>query len=216
VAASLLLNYFFTPPVHTLTIAERNNALALVVFVAVAALVAALVERVARRTREAAHATAEATTLSTLAGSVLRGETALTALLDRARETFGLTAVSLLERAPDRPDDPWLVVAYSGDAPPGADAVVQVEISPTLMLAGAGRSPRAEDERVMSAFAAQAAVVREQQHLAAQAEQAEQIAEADRMRNALLAAVSHDLRGPLASAKGSVSSLRSRTGPVDP
>jgi len=68
----------------------------------------------------------------------------------------------------------------------------------------------------MSAFAAQAAVVREQQHLAAQAEQAEQIAEADRMRNALLAAVSHDLRGPLASAKGSVSSLRSRTGPVDP
>ncbi len=207
--ASLLLNYYFTPPYYTVTIAERNNALALLVFVAVAVLVAALVERVARRTREASRATAEASTLSTLAGSVLRGETALAALLERARETFGLTAVSLLTRTADRPDEPWEVVAYAGDVPPLADADLQVPVSPTLMLAGAGRPPRAEDERVLAAFAAQAAVVHEQQQLAEQAAEADQIAEADRMRTALLAAVSHDLRGPLASAKAAVTSLRS-------
>ena len=209
--ASLLLNYYFTPPHHTFTIAERNNALALVVFVAVAVLVAMLVERVARRTREAAHATAEASMLSTLAGSVLRGETALPALLERARETFGLSAVSLLERAAETPESPWRVVACAGDPPAGPDAPIQVPITDTLLLAGDGRPPSAEDARVLAAYAAQAAVVREREVLTEQAAEAEEIAEADRMRTALLAAVSHDLRGPLASAKAAVSSLRSRT-----
>jgi two-component system sensor histidine kinase KdpD len=210
-AASLLLNYYFTPPFHTFTIAERNNALALIVFVAVAVLVAVLVERVARRTSQAVHATAEAGVLSTLAGSVLRGETALTALLERARETFGLSAVSLLERPAAQPDSPWQVVAFAGNAPPGRDAPVLVPLDNTLMLAGDGRPPRAEDARVLAAFAAQAAVARERELLVEQAAEAEEIAEADRMRAALLAAVSHDLRGPLASAKAAVSSLRSRT-----
>lgn len=208
-AASLLLNYYFTPPYHTFTIAERNNALALVVFVALAVLVALLVERIARRTREAAHATAEAAILSVLAGSILRGETALAALLERVRETFSLSAVSLLERAADHPDSRWHVVAFAGDSPAGTDAPVRVALSPTLLLAGDGRSLRAEDERVLAAFAAQAAVVRERQILVEQAAEAEEIAEADRMRTALLAAVSHDLRGPLASAKAAVTSLRS-------
>jgi two-component system sensor histidine kinase KdpD len=62
---------------------------------------------------------------------------------------------------------------------------------------------------VLGAFAAYAAVALEQQRLAAEAEAARPIAEADRMRTALLAAVSHDLRTPLASAKAAVTSLRS-------
>jgi two-component system sensor histidine kinase KdpD len=62
---------------------------------------------------------------------------------------------------------------------------------------------------VLTAFAAYAAVALEQQRLAAAAEAARPIAEADRMRTALLAAVSHDLRTPLASAKAAVTSLRS-------
>jgi two-component system sensor histidine kinase KdpD len=208
VAGSLLLNYFFTPPYQTFTIAEQNNVLALAVFLAVAVLVAALVERVARRSREAARATAEAATVSTLAGSVLRGETALPALLERARETFGLDAVSLLERD-DGPEQPWRMVAFAGDSPPPPSAEIQVPVSGTVMLAGAGRRPTAENQRVLGAFAAQAATVWERQRLAEQAAEGEQLAEADRMRTALLAAVSHDLRGPLASAKAAVSSLRS-------
>ena len=59
------------------------------VFVVVAALVSSVVDLAARRTRQAARATAEAETLGTLAGSVLRGETAVPALLDRVREAFG-------------------------------------------------------------------------------------------------------------------------------
>jgi two-component system, OmpR family, sensor histidine kinase KdpD len=52
-------------------------------------------------------------------------------------------------------------------------------------------------------------VVLEQQRLSAEAKAARPIAEADRMRTALLTAVSHDLRTPLASAKAAVTSLRS-------
>ena len=92
----LLLNYFFIPPIHQFTIAERENLLALVVFLLVAVAVSTVVDLAARRTREAARARAEAETLSTLAGSVLRGSRPLPALLDQVRETFRLTGVSLL------------------------------------------------------------------------------------------------------------------------
>ncbi len=61
---------------------------------------------------------------------------------------------------------------------------------------------------MLGAFAAYAATALEQERLTAEAEAARPIAEADRMRTALLAAVSHDLRTPLASAKAAVTSLR--------
>jgi two-component system sensor histidine kinase KdpD len=48
----------------------------------------------------------------------------------------------------------------------------------------------------------------ERELLSDQAKHVNELAEADRMRSALLSAVSHDLRGPLASALASVSSLR--------
>jgi two-component system sensor histidine kinase KdpD len=213
VAASLLLNYFFTPPVGTFIIAEWNNVLALGVFVVVAAAVSAVVERAARRTREAARAAAEAATLATLAGSVLQGANPLAALLEQLRETFGLATVSLLERPVGQLDDSgWQVAASVGRAAPSTpgQADVQVPVSDTVTLAATGPAPRPEDLRVLSAFAAQAATALERQRLTQQAEQAQGAVEADRMRTALLTAVSHDLRSPLASAKAAVDSLRSQ------
>jgi len=217
---SLLLNYYFTPPLHTFAIRGTNNALALGVFIVVAALVSSAVDLAARRTRQAARATAEAEMLGTLAGSVLRGETALPALLERVREAFGLSSVTLLERtlqsAPGRgasrgPADEWTVVASAGADPcvSPQEADTQVPAGDALMLGLRGRSLRAEDQRVVGAFAAQAAVILERHRLSEAAAAAVPIAEGDRMRTALLAAVGHDLRTPLASAKAAVTSLRS-------
>src|SRR5580704_6198257 len=45
IASSLLLNFYFVPPIHKFTIAEANNALALGVFVVVALLVSSVVDR---------------------------------------------------------------------------------------------------------------------------------------------------------------------------
>jgi two-component system sensor histidine kinase KdpD len=218
IAASLLLNYYFTPPIHQWTIAEANNALALGVFVAVGLVVSWIVDLAARRTKQAARANAESELLVTTAGSILRGQGALDALLDRTREAFGMRSASLLEcqqptgAGPARgPVADWAVVASSGDGPVRRpdDADVDVPITGTLSLALAGRPLPAGDRRVLGAFAAYAGVALEQQRLAAEAEAAKPIAAADRMRTALLAAVSHDLRTPLASAKAAITSLRS-------
>lgn len=70
-----------------------------------------------------------------------------------------------------------------------------------------GRVLPAEDQRVLAAFAAQVAVAYRQGQLTEAAEAAVPIAEADRMRTALLNAVSHDLRTPLATAKAALSGL---------
>ena len=70
IAGSVLLNYYFTPPLHTLSIEQPNNALALVVFALVAMIVSGAVDLAARRTRQAAQAEAQAQALA--AGNKLR------------------------------------------------------------------------------------------------------------------------------------------------
>ena len=231
VAGSLLLNYYFTPPIHQFTIADANNLWAIIAFVVVAILVSTVVDIAARRTKQAARASAESELLVTTAGSVLRGQQALPALLERIRESFGMRSVSLLECATGDCDDGseptkaassaasrirgpgkgWTAVAAAGDEPVTSpdDADVEVPVTDTLSLALSGRPLPADDRRVLGAFAAYAAAALEQLRLTAEAEKAKPIAEADRMRTALLAAVSHDLRTPLASAKAAVTSLRS-------
>jgi two-component system sensor histidine kinase KdpD len=217
VIASLLLNYYFTPPIHYWTIAQANNALALAVFVAVGLVTSWIVDTTARKSNQAARANAESELLRTTAGSILRGQGTLDALLERTREAFGMRSASLLERldpasgAGRGPAGEWAVVACSGDAPVTRpdDADVDVPVTDTLSLALAGRPLPADDRRVLGAFAAYAAVALDQQRLTAEAEAAKPIAAADRMRTALLAAVSHDLRSPIASAKAAITSLRS-------
>ncbi|MEV5283497.1 sensor histidine kinase KdpD [Streptomyces sp. NPDC051994] len=205
---SLLINWYFTPPVHELTIYDPKNIVAIAVFFLVAASVASVVDLAARRTHQAARLRAESEILSFLAGSVLRGETSLDALLERVRETFAMVSVALLERASEV--EPW---AVTGSVGPGAvtrpeDADVGMPVGDRMALALTGRVLPAEDRRVLGAFAAQAAVVLDRQRLKEEADQARLYAEGDRIRTALLAAVSHDLRTPLASIKASVTSLR--------
>jgi two-component system sensor histidine kinase KdpD len=208
VFGSVLLNYYFTPPLYTFTIAQVNNALALIIFVAVGIVVSRVVDTAARRTKQAARAGAESELLVTTAGSVLRGQGALPAVLDRVREAFGMESVTLLERE----DGKWVPTGVAGHGPVARpeDADVEVPVGDDLILALRGRHLPASDRRVLSAFAAYAAVALEQGRLTEAAEAARPIAEADRTRTALLAAVSHDLRTPLASAKAAVTSLRSR------
>ena len=208
VASSLLLNYYFTPPIYRFTIADVNNAFALVIFVAVGLAVSSVVDTAARRTKQAARSGAESELLATTAGSVLRGQGALPAVLDRVREAFGMESVTLLERQ----FHTWVPAGVSGEHPVSRpeDADAEIPVGDNLVLALRGRPLPATDRRVLGAFAAYAAAALEQGRLTAAAEAARPIAEADRVRTALLAAVSHDLRTPLASAKAAVTSLRSR------
>lgn len=217
VVSSLLLNYYFTPPVHTWTIEDNQNVLALVVFLLVAVTVSATVNLAVLRTQQAARARREANALAVVAGSVLRGTRPLPALLDQLRESFSLESVTLLERNPESPHTPtqrrdttmWSTAESVGEpacqTPSEGDVELPVDENLTLVLKG--RTLDAVDQRIVEAFAAQAALALRQQRLAEQAAAAVPIAEADRLRTALLRAVSHDLRTPLASAKAAVQGL---------
>jgi two-component system sensor histidine kinase KdpD len=207
---SVLLNWFFTPPVNRITIADPKNILALAIFVGVALSVASVVDVAARRTHQAARLRAESEILSFLAGHVLRGENSLEALLERVRETFGMESAALLEREGDVA--PWTCAGRAGSGPPvdrPEDADVDMPVGDHMALALTGRVLPAEDRRVLAAFAAQAAVVLDRRRLREEADRARTLAEGNRIRTALLAAVSHDLRTPLAGIKAAVTSLRS-------
>ncbi|MBU6530121.1 ATP-binding protein [Streptomyces sp. NPDC057245] len=207
---SLLLNWFFTPPVNRITIADPRNILALAIFVGVALSVASVVDLAARRTHQAARLRAESEILSFLAGDVLRGETSLETLLERVRETFGMESAALLEREGDVA--PWTCAGRAGSGPPverPEDADVDMPVGDHMALALTGRVLPAEDRRVLAAFAVQAAVVLDRRRLREEADRARALAEGNRIRTALLAAVSHDLRTPLAGIKAAVTSLRS-------
>lgn len=213
-ASGLIANFFFTPPLYTFTIAAPENALALVVMVAVAASVSLVVDLAARRSAEAARARAEADVLSTLAGSVLRGGDAVPALLERLRESLGLTSVSLERRA----NGGWITVAETpaADARRAEEPLATLSVTDQLRLVLRGGSLDSDQMRIANVVAAQVESVLERDHLRAEASGVRAERERTAIRTALLAAVSHDLRTPLAAIKASASALRSTQVDLDP
>ena len=201
VAASLLLNWYFTEPLHTFTIAEPKNLLALLLFVTVAVAVSSVVHLSARRAVQAAWAREEAAAQLELAQTVLGGADSPAAILDHLTRTHGGQA-ELQERAGGR----WVRAASSG-VEGSLPAATRIDIRGDLILLVTGQAASATPA-LLAGYAAQAAAALDRERLRTQAAQAEALAEGNRMRTALLAAVSHDLRTPLASIKASVSSLR--------
>src|SRR6266581_3010486 len=199
VAASVLLNWYFTVPIHTFTIQQPRELLALLLFVTVAVAVSSVVHLAARRALQAARAREEAASLLELAQTVLGGADSPAAVLDHLTRTHGGQA-ELQERVAGR----WVRAASSG-----VDGVLaaasRIDIRSDLTLLVTGQAPSATPA-LLAGYAAQAAAALDRERLRTQAAQAEALAEGNRMRTALLAAVSHDLRTPLASIKASVSS----------
>jgi len=211
--SGLTLDYFLVQPLYTISVADPFHLFALALYLVNAVLVSYVVDQAARRTRTARRAAAESELLATVAGSVLRGEDALQALVTRTREAFGLGRVRLLA------DGAVLVEAGEADAAGAARAtspvagsgsgsatVVPVGARATLELTGPDLA--ASERRLLSVIVSQIDAALEHSALAQTASEVGPLAEADRMRSALLAAVGHDLRRPLAAATTAISGLR--------
>jgi two-component system sensor histidine kinase KdpD len=187
----LALNYWFVEPVHTLDVASADNVVMLVVFLAVSVGVSSVVDSAARRREQATEARAEADTLAGLNRTLLAGSYDVDGLLRLVRTTFGAQAAELL------PDDS--LVAFG-------DTVADASAHTILVLRGVSLEPR--ERRVLDAFATHLGVLRDREELALQTAAARELEVGNRTRTALLAAVSHDLRTPLAGLRAAVSTLR--------
>ena len=202
--AGLLLNYFFIEPLLTITISDPFDVIAVVMFLISAALVSFVVDRSATQYRVARRASAEAETLATLAGSVLSGGgDALDNLVRRVREVFGLASVILRDRGIA------VHTATEGALARETDLETTITVGDRATLDLRGRVLAAADQRILGAFVSQIESALDQRDLAAEADRMRPLAQADQVRSALLAAVGHDLRRPLAAATAAVSSLRS-------
>ena len=198
VASDALLNWFFVPPYHTFTVESRENVLALLIYVLVAVSVSLAVDLAARQRAAAVRSGLEARLLARITAAPVADQS-LTRLLGHIRDTFGMRAVALVE------GDETVAGVGSADA---AEPALEVEAADGLRLVAHGPELFGEDRRLLARLAAGAARTLEAQRLARRAAEAEQLAEVDRLRTAILAAVGHDLRTPLASIKAAASSLR--------
>jgi two-component system sensor histidine kinase KdpD len=198
VLSGLTLDFLFVQPVFELSIAHPSHLIAVVLYLVGALLVSLVVDQAARRSRIARRAASEAEVLATIAGGVLRGHDAVDALLDRTREAFRMDSVRLVVDG--------AVAEECGGTSTGPSTRVQVDDRTALELVG--RQLDASDRRILDVVGAQVGVALEQRTLTATARRLEPLAEVDRVRSALLAAVGHDLRRPLAVATAAVTSLR--------
>jgi two-component system sensor histidine kinase KdpD len=177
-------------------------------------VISALVNQVERRAADASRAEARAAALGHMAGTVLEKADPLPDLAEELVISFRLEGASVLSLD----EDGWQMVASAGDRPPRTpdEGSLTLPLSDEASLVLRGGELRAEDREVLHAFANQLAVALAGRRLQAEAATATALAKANELRTALLAAVSHDLRTPLASIKASATSLLSDDVDWDP
>ncbi|MDR7165631.1 two-component system sensor histidine kinase KdpD [Pseudarthrobacter oxydans] len=199
VLSGITLDFLFIEPLYTIHIHQPHHLLSLILYVLIASLVSFVVDRAARYTRAARRSAAESELIQTIAGSVLRGDNAIQALVDRTREAFQLPGIRLM-----RGED---VLARSGEPTPDNHyASIRITDDTTLELHGPDLA--ASEQRLLAVVTAQLTAALEHEHLTETAKQIEPIAASDRVRGALLSALSHDLRRPLAAASAAVGGLK--------
>jgi two-component system sensor histidine kinase KdpD len=193
VGSMLAFNFFFLPPLYTLTIEDSRNWFALAVFLVTAGVVSELAARSRRRADESALLAGVATSL------LERGEvtTKLDAIAEETARALGADRVRIELGAADVP-----AAGETGEALIAGDRRVG-----TVYLPDGGQT--AARRRLLPALASLLGVAIDREHLAAEAYEAETLRRSDAVKTAVIQAVSHDLRTPLATMETALGSLRS-------
>jgi two-component system sensor histidine kinase KdpD len=194
IASMLAFNFFFLPPLYTLTLQDSRNWFALAVFVVTAIVVSELAARSRRQARESAL-------LAEIATSLLRrGE--VSGELERiAAEAARALQV---ERARIELDEQ---TAPASEAEERFPLAVEGRHVGTIFLERPRQRSAAARRRLLPALASLLGVAVDRERLARDALEAETLRRSDAMKTAVLRAVSHDLRTPLMAILTSASAL---------
>jgi len=208
----LALNFFFTPPLHALSVSKTEDFVALLVFLLVSINSGLLLSRALSQRARAERRESEARLLHDLSSRLLSGtptEEVLGSFGDAIADLFGLARCEIttdLTGPSIRGDEG----GQASDA--NAEIIPMMAKNRTegriLAVPGPPRLNLSADERkVLETFATQLALALEGRRLAVEAQEARLEAETSRARAALFSSVTHDLRTPLSSITASVTSL---------
>jgi two-component system sensor histidine kinase KdpD len=201
ILSMLALNFFFLPPLYTLTLADSQNWVALVVYLVVAIAVSDLAARVRRRAGEAKQREQEETLLADLATSLLQGQPIGDVLAEAGKRAAAVLGVESARIQPGPRREP----------PPGEspyDLEVEGVRVGTLYLREGPEPQLATRKRFLPALASLLAVAVERDRLVREAVEAEALRRSDAVKTTVLRAVSHDLRSPLTAIRVAGGTLR--------
>ena len=235
VAGFLVFDLLFVPPYGSLSVQQPQNLVALVVYAVVMILVANLVSRLDAARADARARADEARRILDLSDLLVEDRSTddlLKSVVRAVAHLFDVPGVALLVPDPESGGS-LRIAASAGEALSGAElrgleprsgvpvglgtmSAVPDELQTVALIAGgepvgllALRSmPDAEEERVLlRSFVNHAALALERARLRDQALRSELLEEVDRLRHAMVGAVSHDLQTPLATVKVASSTL---------
>jgi two-component system sensor histidine kinase KdpD len=227
IVSALCFNFFFLPPVGTLTIADTQNWVALFAFFFTSVIASNLSERARRQTREAHQRRQDVERLYSFSQQLLVTENVVTLLQSVPRfvaETFGAREAAIYLSGKDQiyrsdPDRQTVTAEQLKDATARGDLFFDqarmLAVAPLRMgirtVGAFGLSGELPSRETMEAVGSLIATAIERANAVERLTHTEAARESERLRSALLDSVTHEFRTPLTSIKASVTTLRSGT-----
>ena len=225
VVATLAFNYYFLPPIHTFTIADPQNWIALLAFLASAIVASRLAERARREALNATRRRKEVERLYSLSQQLLATDNVmelLNSIPHYVRDAFGLKAAAMFlpkRKAVYRTgvDHPELseeqLEAVSGRGELVVDEEQQLCFVPLRIgvkpVGSLGLEGAVLSRETLEAVGSLIAISIERAGAVETLTRAEAARESEKLRSALLDSVTHEFRTPLTSIKASVTTLLS-------
>ena len=225
VAAMLMFNYYFLPPTGTFTVADPQNWVALATFLVVAIIASNLSMRVRQKAADAAARQHEVEKLYSFSQGLLESRNVME-LVNRIPAQIvdafevGASALFLADKQKVYRSGPVIpqldtdsLKNMMGRDEPVIDTANSVYFLPVRLgmqsVGSLGISGTMLSRQTLEAIGTLVAIAMEHARAVEQVGQTEAAREAEKLRTALLDAVTHALRTPLTSIKASVTNLLS-------
>ena len=231
--ATVAFNYYFLPPVGTLTIADPQNWVALFAFLVTAIIASQLAERARREAQRANERRGEAERLYKFSQQLLASDNVvelLNAIPQYIVESLGVKAAAIA--LPNRPDvyrsssaihdlelHDLQLVCLRGEPMRGearTDPEKRAVIMPLRMgvrvVGSVGVTGALLSRETLEAMSSLIAIAIERAGAIEKLGRAEASRESEQLRSALLDSVTHEFRTPLTAIKASATSLLSSAG----